>query len=146
MACCSLRRIDVSSETKLKSAILTDAQHRPLIAESITAVVTHEDGSRQQMVMRQMKDSPREGSFFGTFTTQKIGDYRIELRPPDARDDDVLTREVRVLAPQLETERPERNDPLLAELAQKTDGQYYVGLDTAHRSRLGTPSIHRQCD
>lgn len=112
-------------------AILTDSQHRPLAAETVTATATHDDGTRVDLVLRRLKDSPREGSFIGTLSAQKVGDYRIELRPPEARDDEVLRRELRVLAPQLETERPERNDALLAELAQKSDGQYYVGLDAA---------------
>ncbi len=112
-------------------AMLNDAQHQPLQAESVQATVSHSDGTRIGIVMRRLKDSPRQGTYFGSFSAQKIGDYRIELRPPDSPEEEMLTREIRVLAPQLETEKPERNDALLAEIADKTGGKYYVGLDTA---------------
>jgi len=42
-----------------------------------------------------------------------------------------LTREVRVKIPAKESEFPERNDALLREIADKTGGDYFVGMAAA---------------
>ena len=44
---------------------------------------------------------------------------------------ELLTREVRVRMPDLEIERPQRDDALLTEVAEKTNGIYFVGMDDA---------------
>jgi hypothetical protein len=59
------------------------------------------------------------------------GDYRVELKPPHGDVDQLLVREVRVRVEDLEIARPERNDPLLLDLARTTGGNYYVGMDAA---------------
>jgi len=33
--------------------------------------------------------------------------------------------------PSLESEKPERNDPLLKDLAERTGGEYFIGIDSA---------------
>ncbi len=43
----------------------------------------------------------------------------------------MLVREIRVLAEELEIKQPERNDPLLLDMAQTTGGAYYVGIEPA---------------
>ena len=45
------------------------------------------------------------------------GDYRVELKPPHGEVDQLLVREVRVRVEDIEVARPERNDPLLLDLA-----------------------------
>ncbi len=51
--------------------------------------------------------------------------------PPQSADQELLTRLVRARVPALETERPERNDPLLRELTQKTGATYFIGAKAA---------------
>ena len=55
---------------------------------------------------------------------------RHELQHPAAAEQ-FLTREVRVKLPAKEIEFPERNDALLRDLADKTSGDYFVGVPTA---------------
>jgi hypothetical protein len=40
----------------------------------------------------------------------------------------LLSQQTVVRVPALEIQRPQRNDPLLSELASKTGGKYWVGL------------------
>jgi hypothetical protein len=111
-------------------AILQDAQHRPLSADSVAAVLIHPDNTRVPLKLQAVKDEGRQGIFVEQFTAAQEGDYRIELQHPTLADQ-VLTREVRIKIPARELEFPERNDALLKDLANKTGGEYYVGLAAA---------------
>ncbi len=113
------------------SALLFDEQHRPLSIPSTTASLRAPDGTRTDFVLRQVKDSAREGMYSGQFTATQEGAYRVELIPPESPDQELLTRIVRARVPALETERPQRNDELLRELANKTNGGYFIGVDSA---------------
>lgn len=117
-------------------AILQDAQFQPLQQEEVSAVIVQPDSTRTPITLKRVKDGAREGLYSEQFTALQEGDVVIQLQHPAAADQ-LLTREVRVRMPALETERPERNDALLREIADKTGGDYYVGLDTA-LSRGGT--------
>lgn len=112
-------------------AMLTDSQHEPLTDEAVSAVLIQPDTTRAALTLRSVKDSGRAGMYAGQFTALQEGDYRVELRVPDTVDDELLTREVRVRVPDLEVERPERNDAVLQAIAEKTGGEYYVGLSAA---------------
>ena len=112
-------------------AVLNDAQHEPLTAAQVAAVLVHPDGRRTTLELRRAPQAAREGMYEGQFTAGAEGDYRVELRPPHAAEGELLTREVRARIPELETERPQRNDPLLKQMAEKTGGEYYVGLNAA---------------
>lgn len=116
-------------------AILTDAQFEPLVADQVTAALIDPTGQSTPLVLRRVQDAAREGMYTGQFTTRLEGDYRIELQPPLARDDDLLVKEVRSRIPALETERPERDDGLLRMLADRTSGAYFVGFDAALNRR-----------
>jgi hypothetical protein len=50
----------------------------------------------------------------------------LELPLPDS--DERLSQKIRVEIPNLEREHPQRNDAVLSEIAQKTNGKYFVGL------------------
>ncbi|HND50837.1 MAG TPA: VWA domain-containing protein [Pirellulaceae bacterium] len=112
-------------------AVLKDAQLRPLTVDEIQATLVTPDGGRQPIKLRKLKDSSREGMYSGEFTALLEGDYRVELKPPESGPEDLLTREVRVRMPSLESEKPERNDPLLKDLAERTGGEYFIGIDSA---------------
>src|SRR6185503_14767427 len=111
-------------------AILQDAQHRPLVNEQVQAMLVQPDSTRLPLVMKKVKDEGREGIYVEQFTALQEGDYRIELQHPSAAEH-FLVREVRAKIPAKETEFPERNDALLREIADKTGGDYFVGIAAA---------------
>jgi hypothetical protein len=112
-------------------AILTDDQNRPLSEAEVAANLVRPDAGRSPLVLRLVKGGAREGTYAGQFTAVQEGDYRVELRPPHGQLDELLVREIRIRVPALETEKSERNDPLLSEIAQMTGGAYYVGVKAA---------------
>jgi hypothetical protein len=112
-------------------AILTDAQHQPLLDETVGAMLVLPDGTRKPIELRQIKDAARDGMFAGQFTTLQDGDYRIELQVPQVAEEILLTKEVRVRIPALEIENPKRDDALLQEVAQLSRGDYYIGFAAA---------------
>ncbi|HZN34655.1 MAG TPA: VWA domain-containing protein, partial [Pirellulaceae bacterium] len=122
-------------------AILQDAQHQPLTMDEVPAVIVKPDTTRAALTMKKVKDEGREGIYVEQFTALQEGDYQIQLQHPAAAEQ-VLTREVRVKIPAKESESPERNDALLREIADKSGGDYFVGLASAvGRDAGGRPSI-----
>jgi hypothetical protein len=122
-------------------AILQDAQFQPLQLEQVQAVIVQPDSTRIPITLKRVKDGAREGLYSEQFTALQEGDLQVQLQHPAAADQ-LLTREVRVRIPALETERPERNDALLREVADKTGGDYFVGLDAAmNRGTTGRAGI-----
>ena len=123
-------------------AILQDAQHQPLVADQVTALLHLPDASQKTLSLRQVQDASQEGTFAAQFTALQSGSYRIDLEPAGNTSGELMSREVRVVAAQTETERPERNDPGLSLIAEQTGGKYYVGVAAAvHRSTAGLPTI-----
>ena len=111
-------------------AILQDAQHRPLTMDRVPALLVQPDTTRLPLTLKKVKDEGREGIYVEQFTALQEGDYRIELQHPSAAEQ-FLTREIRVKIPAKETEFSERNDALLRDIADKTSGEYYVGVPAA---------------
>ena len=118
-------------ETVTIRASLTDAQHQPLRDEEVSASVIYPDGTRKPMKLRRLKEGSRDGVYVNQLVATTEGDYGIELIIPDNERLEVLTRELRVRVPDVEVERPQRNDALLSELSRKTSGKYFVGLNAA---------------
>jgi hypothetical protein len=111
-------------------AILQDAQHQPLVLDQVQAMLVQPDSTRVALTLKKVKDEAREGIYVDQFTTLQEGDYRVELQHPAAAEE-LLVREVRVKIPAKETEFPERNDALLRDIADKTGGDYFVGMAAA---------------
>ena len=109
-------------------AILRDPQDQPLLLKKVDAVILRPDGTRQDLALEATKNAVRPGTFNGQFTAGSEGDYRISLPIPASPDLDVLTTTVQANIPDLEKEQPQRNDALLTELADKTNGHFYVGM------------------
>jgi hypothetical protein len=80
-------------------------------------------------VLRSNSAAVRPGTFSGQFIAAIEGDYRISLPIPDSPDLETLATTVRSSIPDLEKERPQRNDKLLQEMADKTEGYYYRGFE-----------------
>ena len=74
---------------------------------------------------------------------RKEGVYRLELPVPEMAEER-LTRRIQVKVPDLEREKPQRNDVLLNEIATKTGGSYYVGLPAALGSGTEAGPLARQ--
>jgi hypothetical protein len=70
------------------------------------------------------------------------GTYRLGLAIPESGGEQ-LTRRIQVKVPDLERENPERNDALLADLATRTGGVYYIGTATLNGSQ-NNPAIETQ--
>lgn len=104
---------------------LTTPQLEPLELPDVTLQVILPDQTLQ--TVKLTADSGRPGSYSGQFTVLQEGEYRLELPLPGG-DDESLAQQIRVEIPNLERERPERNDAVLSEIAQKTGGRYFVGL------------------
>jgi hypothetical protein len=131
-------------ETVGVQAILMDhAEPVRTAAPEVTANLIQPDGKRVPMTLKSVQGGAREGTFAGQFTAVMEGDWRVELRPPQAEIDEFLTREVRVRIEDLEIQQPERNDALLLDLAQTTGGTYYVGIAAATGRAGGQPPLTR---
>lgn len=128
-------------ETVGIQAILTDVQNRPLSDPEVTAHLIQPDDKRVPLTLKSVQGGAREGTYTGQFTAVMEGDWRVELRPPQGEIDEYLTREVRVRIEDLEIQQPERNDPLLLDLARTTGGTYYVGIDAAAGRTTGQPPL-----
>ena len=128
-------------DTILVQAMLTDAQNRPLRVPEVTASLVHPNATRTPLVLRNVEGGVREGSFHGQFTAVAEGDYRVELRPPYAELDELLVREIRTRVPALEVEKPERNDPMLTDIALSTGGAYYIGAESVVGAPGGQPPL-----
>ena len=112
-------------------ATLYDAQHAPLDVAEVMAIVYRPDQSRENLTLRRVEEGTSEGTYAAQFTVVLEGDYRVELKVPESSDDELLSAEVRVRLPEIEIERPERNDALLQTIATTSGGAYFVGLDAA---------------
>jgi hypothetical protein len=126
-------------DTVVVRASLTDPQFQPLSLPEVPAVLAQPGGARTTIDLRRVEQAAREGMYSGQFTAMLPGNYRIELALP-GMDDEVLTRDVSVQVPDLEIERPERNDPVLTDIARQTGGAYYVGM-AAVMGRKGAAAL-----
>ena len=109
-------------------AMLRDAQDEPLMLPEVRGQILSPDGRTQQILLRGSQGSVRPGTYSGQFSAIQEGEYRISLPIPNSPDLEVLRSTVQASIPDLEKERPQRNDPLLTEIAEKTQGHYYIGM------------------
>ncbi len=107
-------------------ATLQDERLEPLTAASVNLEVLHPDTTVQAVLLRA--DPSRAGSFRGQFTVRKEGAYRLELPLPGS-ESERLSKRIAVRVSDAERERVTRNDALLAELAERTGGAYFRGLE-----------------
>jgi hypothetical protein len=118
-------------------AALSNARFEPLAVPRVTVEITRPDSTTQSLSLTA--DTTRQGMYQGQFTALQEGAYRLDLAPPDGADEQISKR-IQVRVPDLERENPERNDALLADIARRTGGRYYVGVDAALGAR-GLPAV-----
>ncbi len=125
----------LKGDTIAVRAHLTDEQFQPLTQNEVQALlIPPQDFSQPNSIpttltLRRIEQSARPGMYAGQFTATQEGDYRVEL--PIAGSDQILEAAVRSRLPDLEIERPQRNNALLSLAADQTGGYYFVGLEDA---------------
>jgi hypothetical protein len=127
-------------DTVTVRASVVDEQFRPLKSPSLEASLVLPNQTRRTLTLRQ-SSSDREGIFVGQFLANQEGEFRVELALSSSSEPVVLQRDVRVRLPDLEIERPQRNDALLSEIAQLTQGYYFIGINAAVRGAADAPSL-----
>jgi hypothetical protein len=115
-------------DTIAVQAILKDAQGQPLDYPQVEAIVKMPSGSSQPLTLRS-NPAASVGSFTGTFVAGEEGEFRLSLPVPESIDEHVLTLSVESTIPDLEKEKPQRNDAVLAQIAQSTGGVCLLDAD-----------------
>ena len=118
-------------------AVLRDAQFQPTIFPDVKAKLIEPSGRNSPLVLTPIPDPSQPGVYLGQFFTKATGTYEVQLPVGGLADQKLLTQQVTVRVPALEIQRPQRNDPLLSELADRTGGKYWIGMD----SLLPSPSV-----
>jgi hypothetical protein len=101
-----------------------------LLIPEVKASFKKPDGTIQRLVMRAAENAVRPGTFAAQFSATSEGVYRVSLPIPNSAELEVLSTSVQASIPDLEQEKPQRNDLLLSEMAEKTSGHYYIGTES----------------
>jgi hypothetical protein len=117
-------------ETVVVRARLTNEQHEPLDEESVAAQLLRPDGLTEPVKL--VAETDRPGMYVGQAAVLQEGTYQISLSVPGGSDES-LSRYLQVRVPDLERTRAERNEKLLAGIAEETGGAYYKSFDVAIR-------------
>jgi len=72
-------------------AILQDAQHQPLVADQVTALLHLPDASQKTLSLRQVQDASQEGTFAAQFTALQSGSYRVDLEPAGSNAGELMS-------------------------------------------------------
>lgn len=118
-------------------AVLKDAQFQPTILPEVAAKLLEPNGMSTPLILRPIPDASQPGVYIGQFFVRKTGNYEVQLPVGGLSDQQLLTQQVTVRVPALEIQRPQRNDVLLSELASRTGGKYWVGLQEATGMNVG---------
>jgi uncharacterized membrane protein len=118
----------IVGEQVMVRAVLKDAQFQPLIQNEAIAKLLEPGGRSTQLRLAPLADPTQAGVYVGQYTTRKTGTYEVQLPIGSLAEQVLLTQQTIVRVPALEIQRPQRNDPLLSELASKTGGKYSLGL------------------
>ncbi len=109
-------------------AQLSNAQLEPLTLPDVSLQISRPDFTSDSIKL--LADTSRPGMYAGQFPALQPGGYQLELLVPDAPEEP-LTRRFIVTAPQLEIDDPRRRDELAAQIAERTGGEFYIGMDRA---------------
>jgi len=119
----------IVGEPVMVRAVLKDSQFQPLIQNEATAKLIEPGGRSTNLKLSPLADPTQAGVYVGQYITRKTGTYEVQLPIGSLTEQVLLTQQTIVRVPALEIQRPQRNDPLLSELASKTGGKYWVGLN-----------------
>lgn len=119
-------------------ARLSDPQHKPLTADSVTAQLLRPDGTNEPVKLAA--ETERPGMYMGQATVLQEGTYQLALPIPGGSEEP-LSRYLQVRVPDLERTHAERNDALLSALAKDSGGIYYKQLSAAIHGEDSTPPL-----
>lgn len=119
----------IVGEQVMVRAVLKDAQFQPLILPEVNARLVDPNGRSSTLRLAPIPDPSQPGVYLGQFFTKATGNYEVQLPVGGLSEQIVLSQQVVVRVPALEIQRPQRNDPLLSELATRTGGRYWIGLN-----------------
>jgi len=122
-------------------AILKDAKDDPLLGESVVARLVTPDGQSRSLALRSAGAATRPGTFDGVCVVDQEGEYKIVLPVPDSATNDVLIKSFQASIPDLEKLKPQRNDSAMQDLADRTGGHYFVGLDSLAVAKTDAESL-----
>ena len=122
-------------------AILKDAKNDPLLGESVIASLVTPDGQSKSLTLRSAGAATRPGTFDGICVVDQEGEYQIVLPVPDSATNDVLVKSFQASIPDLEKLKPQRNDSAMQDLADRTGGHYFVGLDSLEVAKSDAESL-----
>ena len=117
-------------------ARILDTQFRPSTEPSVEATVTADDGRTEKVELRLLPQ--QQGRYEGSFEARRPGNYQaaIDLGPgsvsEDPEKDLIEPISFRIVTPSAETGAYWLNEPLMAEIAEKSGGAY-IPLDQIER-------------
>jgi hypothetical protein len=117
-------------ETVVLRARLSDAQHEPLMDETVAAQLLRPDGTTEPI--RLSAEADRPGMYAGQVTVLQEGTYQVSLSLPGANEEP-MNKYLQVRVPDLERTHAARNVALLSTMARDTGGAYYEDFDAAIR-------------
>ncbi len=120
----------IVGEQVMVRAVLRDAQFQPTLLPDVKAKLVEPSGRNTQLVLTPIPDPSQPGVYLGQFFTKATGTYEVQLPVGGLADQQLLTQQVSVRVPALEIQRPQRNDPLLMELASRTGGKFWIGMES----------------
>jgi len=120
----------IVGEQVMVRAVLRDASFQPTIMPEAQAKLIEPSGRSTSLNLAPIPDPSQPGVYVGQFFTKGSGTYEVQLPVGGLADQQLLTQQVTVRVPALEIQRPQRNDPILSELASRTGGKYWIGMDS----------------
>ena len=116
------RRIYSLSDAVKVYARVLDKSYRPLMKESIKAVLIQNEEPVNSFVLSRIPD--KEGMYEGEFRATELGEFSLKIEEGEETVSSALS-EFEVRAPQLELNDPVLNRDLLLKIAATTGGRYY---------------------
>jgi len=120
----------IVGEQVMVRAVLRDASFQPTIMPEAQAKLIDPSGRSIPLNLAPIPDPSQPGVYLGQFFTKASGTYEVQLPVGGLADQQLLSQQVTVRVPALEIQRPQRNDPLLSELANRTGGKYWIGMES----------------
>ena len=120
----------IVGEQIMVRAVLRDAQFQPLVITDVSAKLIDPSGRSTTLPLAPIPDPSQPGVYIGQFFAKATGNYTVQLPVGGLSDQVLLTQQVVVRVPAVEIQRPQRNDPVLTEIANRTGGRYWIGIET----------------
>jgi hypothetical protein len=112
-------------------AVLKDEKFQPLADPEIRARLQSPSGRSTNVILRLLQDTGQPGVYVGQFVCDAEGLFEMELSLGSLAKQEILSQQVLARVPTREIQQPQRNDALLAELAQRTGGKYFPTIAEA---------------